>query len=52
MDKHITLKPEEVDYILAVCDAAGVGYRDIDGAILALAHRIEYTLPSYKPAAH
>lgn len=40
-DKHIALKPEDVDYILAVCDAAGIYYRDIEGAILNLAHRVE-----------
>lgn len=45
MDKHVTLKPEDVEYILAVCDAAGIYYSDPTGAVLNLAHRVADTLP-------
>ena len=45
MVKHVTLKPEDIDYILAVCDAAGIYYSDATGAILNLAHRVADTLP-------
>lgn len=45
MDNHIILKPEDIDYILAVCDAAGIYYSDVTGAILNLAHRVADTLP-------
>lgn len=45
MVNHVTLKPEDIDYILAVCDAAGIYYSDATGAILNLAHRVADTLP-------
>lgn len=45
MVKHVTLKPEDIEYILAVCDAAGIYYSDPTGAILNLAHRVADTLP-------
>lgn len=45
MDKHVILKPEEVNYILSVCDAAGIYYSDATGAILNLAHRVADAQP-------
>lgn len=45
MDNQVRLKPEDIDYILAVCDAAGIYYSDPTGAILNLAHRVADALP-------
>lgn len=45
MANQVTLKPEDIDYILAVCDAAGIYYSDATGAILNLTHRVADTLP-------
>lgn len=45
MDNHIILKPEDIDYILTVCDTAGIYYSDPTGAIINLAHRVADTLP-------